>query len=103
MSKLSKETTCEVCHVHNSKSLTLTIQELLVIKFTATKFHTKTQNLMTQFTDSLGIMPDYLLRLYTLEPNDTVHQFTGHHARLLLEVVHTNLNLVDVHTLKHKL
>jgi hypothetical protein len=34
--------------------------------FTATKFHTKIQNLMTQFTNLLGIMPDYFWRLYTL-------------------------------------
>jgi len=27
------------------------------------------------------------------EPNDTVHQFIGHHDQLLLEAVHTNLNL----------
>jgi len=33
--------------------------------FTATKFHTKIQNLMTHFTNSLGIMPDYFWRLYT--------------------------------------
>ena len=69
MSKLSKETTCEVCHAHHSKSQTLTVEELSVTQFNGHQLSYKNS-----------------------ESNDAVHQFIGHHARLLLEIIHTNLN-----------
>jgi hypothetical protein len=62
-----------VTHITESHKLSQ-YRNYQLSNFTATEFHTKIQNLMTQFTDSLGIMPDDFSRLYT--PTRTLSMYT---------------------------